>query len=585
MINQLIRKYIKNYAVQLTESSLLSEADKKWEAPYILAYNTRIGAKVDSAARAAGAITGLPIIFKRTKKGTYSDSELDELVKQVFAKAAEQYFPVKYNPKTRLFIYFQALDKTNKKVWNVWAIDKDKTGINQLSKEIKQALQKTTYFAQSEQQIDKIQSVTLMNLDQANKWFTYLQDSGKKFNLSTTLNLPKLDKIKIDVVGDDVQADLASKEVIIKNRMEPAIDDDGVPVTDDDGNTINVDTGKYDVYDTNNNLLHSDVNSNGFEGEAKMSVSTDGESLTFQPIFGTKNIREVRTKREGAFYGEFKNGAPYKGEVEYYSATDDQFKTFEGEVESTVYTRSSGQQGFEFKKITGRGTYGNGMIFDGEFKDNVLWNGTVFNKNKQQIGQFIDGEYKRGILYPKDLEIDVDDIDGNNKKLKVYKLNDNLYVYDIVGKYWGKVVDVSKFENEDLYNLDVSIFDNIVSVTDAATIKKLNNKFIPNADDNLIPGPEEPPAPEPAPNPPAKKKYVVFTSNTANIYELEGSQFVLTWPKQPTTLKCRTTGYPLLGTKTAKIKGGSSTQYKMYKAEISKQLVYVPERFVKIVER
>jgi hypothetical protein len=44
-----------------------------------------------------------------------------------------------------------------------------------------------------------------------------------------------------------------------------------------------------------------------------------------------------------------------------------------------------------------------------------------------------------------------------------------------------------------------------------------------------------------------------------------------------------------MGTKTAKIKGGSSTQYKMYniKVEVDSEVksFYVPERFVKIVER
>jgi hypothetical protein len=97
--------------------------------------------------------------------------------------------------------------------------------------------------------------------------------------------------------------------------------------------------------------------------------------------------------------------------------------------------------------------------------------------------------------YPKNLEIDVDDIDGKNVKFTVYKLNNNLYVYDIEGKRWGKVIDINKFENEDLYNQDVSIFNNIASITDTAEIKKLNNKFIPTVDNDGIPEPEETPPP------------------------------------------------------------------------------------------
>jgi hypothetical protein len=568
MINQLIRKYIKNYAVQLSESALLSEADKKWESPYIPAFDTRIGMKVDNAAQSAGAITGLPVISKRTRKGTYTESELNELVKQVFEKAAKKNFPDKYNPKTTLFIYYKALDKTNKKVWNVWAIDKNETGINQLSEEIKQILQKTTYFTQTKQQIDKIQAVPLMTLDQANSWFTYLEESSKKFNLSSKLNLPKLDKIKTDIVGDDTQEDLASQDVEIRR-------------TEDD---------KYDVYNMAGKLLYSNVDTKFFEGEAKMSVSADGESLIFQPIYGTQSIRELRINRSGTFTGEYKDGMPYKGYTEYYSATNDQIKNFDGELESKVYTKS-GRQNFEFSKIKGIATYGNGIIFDGDFKDNMPFSGRVFNKNEQAIGQYVNGEYKSGISYPQDLNIN---IDGKLNKFIVYKLDNILYVYDQQAKVWGKIIDKDKFEKEDLYIQDESIFDNTSSVTDAATIKKLNNKFIPNADDILTPGPEDqptpPPAPKPTPKPAAKKKYIVFTTNTANIYELEGSEFVLYQADVPAGPKDKTTGYLLLGTKTAKIKGGSSTQYKMYKAKIKDEngtdlTVYVPSRFVKIVER
>jgi hypothetical protein len=290
MIERLIRKYIKNYAVQLTESSLLSEADKKWEAPYIPAYNTMIGMKVDNAAQAAGARTGLPIISKRTRKGIYSESELDNLAKQVFAKAAQQYFPTNFDPETTLFVYFNALDKTNKKVWNVWAIDKDETGINKLSKEIKQTLQKTTYFAQTEQQIDKIQAVTLMTLEQANKWFTSLQEFSKKLNLSSTLNLPNINAIKTDVVGDDTQEDLGSQDVNIQMNN----------------------SREYDAYDLSGKLLFNNVTSNGFYGRAKMSVSADGESLIFQPIEGTQGVIEFGTERTGTFMENLKMELPLK---------------------------------------------------------------------------------------------------------------------------------------------------------------------------------------------------------------------------------------------------------------------------------
>lgn len=563
MIDQLIRKYIKNYAVQLSESALLSEADKKWESPYIPASDTRIGMKVNNAAQSAGAITGLPVISKRTRKGTYTESELDALVKQVFEKAAKKNFPDKYNPKTKLFIYYKALDKTNKKVWNVWAIDKNETGINQLSKEIKQALQKTTYFTQTEQQIDKIQAVSLMTLEQANKWFTYLEESSKKLNLSSKLNLPKLDKIKTDVVGDDTQKDLTSQDVEIRRTED----------------------NKYDVYDTSGKLLYSNVDSNFFDGDAKMSISADGESLIFQPIYGTQSILEFTTNRDGEFTGEFKNGMPYKGSIRYYSTTNDQIKYFEGEVESKVYTKS-GQQHFKFSKIKGIVTYGNGMIFDGDFKDNMPFNGRVFNKNEQAIGQIINGEYKSGINYPQDLEIN---IDGKLNKFTVYELDNTLYVYDQQGKFWGKIIDKDKFEKEDLYTQDKSIFDNISSVTDAATIKKLNKKFIPNADDVPVPGPEEPPTPTPTPTPKPKpenkKKYIVFKENMINVYKYNGTEFELSVKNSKTKPEERKTGFLYEGVKSAKIKNGDGKIYKMYKITYDGKIYYVPERFINVVER
>lgn len=558
MIDQLIRKYIKNHTLQLSESVLISEEDKKWDAPYIPDSKTRISKRTEDAALAAGAIAGLPVISKRSKNGVYSESELDAQVKKVFDKAAKKDFPNNYDPAKTLFVYMLSINKDNKKVWNIWAIDKYFSGINEISQKIKELLKKSTYYAQSELQINKIQAISLMSYDQAKKWFTFLEESKTKLNISTPLKLPKLDAIKTLDDLDDEQTNLASQDVEIRRTED----------------------NKYDVYNmSSGKLLYSDVNTDSFDGEAKMSVSADGESLIFQPIFGTQSILEFETNRAGIFSGEFKDGMPYKGNTTYASATNDQIQEFDGEVNGKVYT-SLGQQRFKLSKIKGIATYGNGMIFDGDFKDNQPFNGNVFNKNKQAIGYIRNGEYESGLKYPVSWQT-------NSGEFKVYKLNNKLYAADAFGN-WG-VIDKDKFENEYFYDADERAVKNIVAITDPKEIATLNKDILninspeqqPNVDI------KQEPTPTPKPKPAAKKKYVVMKENQVNLYIFISAdkQFKLHQRGVPTNKSDRTTGHLLLGSETASIKGSDATKYKMYKFKYGEDIFYIPTRFVNVVER
>lgn len=556
MIEQLIKKYI-NKHLSLLESTVLSEAEKGWELIIPSGESIR-GQRADDKAVAAGAFTGMPIIAKKTRKGKYKESDLEARVKANFEDIVKTEFPTKYDPKTTLYVYFQVLNKPNKKIWNVWGIDKKETGINASAEEIKKTLRDTKYYVATELKIDKIQAVTFLSYDQATKWFSYLNDKHKELKLSSKLELPKIDAIKTNVIDDNDQ-NVTTQDVTIK---------------------------VFSAYDKNGKELYSDLDTSGFiEGTAKLSISPDGESVIIQPIEGLQTIRELSTDRPGTFKGVFdENGLPFKGLVSYDQATEWQIKTFDGELKSELKQRPKDQD-FRFEWVKGRGIYGNGFVFDGEFKNKVPFNGDFFNKEGKQVGYYENGKYKSGISYPKDLEID---IDGTKIKFTVYELNNKLYVHDTVGKYWGQVLDRDQFEKQDLYLQDKTILDNTKSV-DAATTKKLNDKFLPNNVNNLPAEDdtkETPPAPPPTPS---KKKYVVFKSNTANIYTYNGTEFELDTRNSPTNEKDRSTGYPYLGVKTAKIKNGDGRSYKMYKIKVLIDRVYVeyyiPESYVKIVER
>jgi hypothetical protein len=215
MLDQLIRKHVQRY---LNETTIISEdtvnikTRSGWNFEIPSADSLR-GQKAQRTAVANGAFTGLMIIATRRSykffgydnknKKTFDDAELDNDAKKMFDAIARRDFPDKYDPQETLFVYFKSVDKKYKKIWNVWAFDKQELGINDIVKNWKTALQKSTYFTQSELEINRIQSISLMSYSQAEKWFSSLEKAKRDFKIDTKTKLPNLSAIKTADDSDD----------------------------------------------------------------------------------------------------------------------------------------------------------------------------------------------------------------------------------------------------------------------------------------------------------------------------------------------------------------------------------------------
>jgi hypothetical protein len=483
MLDQLIRKHVQRYLNETTiisEDTVNIETRSGWNFE-IPSANSLRGQKAQRIAVANGAFTGLMIIANRRRyqffgydnkdKKTFNDAELDNDVKKMFDAIARRDFPNKYDPEKTLFVYVKAVDKKYKKIWNVWAFDKQEIGINDIVKNWKTALQQSTYFERSKLEIDRIQSISLMSYSQAEKWFSSLEKAKRDFKIDTKIKLPNLSAIKTADDTDD-------------NTLE--------------SQTIRVDADE-NVFDSKGQRIIN-VNTFGFsDGIAELRPAPDGESVLFIPVNGTLLISERRTGRPGTFRGEFKDGAPFEGTVTYKTANDNEIKIFVGEVSSKISTED-GLQNFEFDTINGRATYGNGVVFDGEFKNNNRWNGEVFNNKGQALGAVKDGEYSRGLKYPLDWQTKTGAItvyDGGNKVFM-----------NSADNSWGEL-DKTYFENEAFFSEDIS---NIAPIDDANRIRKLNKEF-----KGLV-------------------SYIRIKTSPIDLYTLNGTDFVLTYQGLPVNL-------------------------------------------------
>ena len=550
MLDQLIRKHIQRY---LNETKILSEDNIKTESGWdfvIPDANSLRGQKADQLAKQSGAITGLMIIASRRSykffgynsknKKTFNDAALSSDVEKMFDFVAKKYFPTKYDPSKTLFIYFKVLDKSNKKIWNVWAVDKDSSGINKISTEWKSALQKSTYYVQSELQINKIQSVALMNYSQATSWFSTLEKAKQDLNLNTKLNLPNLNSIKTNV---DIESESLESQEVYVDQTGNVVDSKGNPI---------------------------DVVTYGFtDGTAEMKISPDGESIIIKPLNGTQGIREFDTNRTGIFTGEFKNGAPFKGLIVYDNAKTDEIQQFNGEVESKIRTVGD-QQDFEFNKIKGKATLANGIIFNGDFKNDDFWNGEVFNNKGQAIGHYENGKYERGLKYPLDWKV-------KDTVFIVYEKGDKVFLN--IDNSWGEL-EKTYFEKEVFFTEDIS---NVKGINDPKEISKLNKEFkgIESKEDAKIT-----PSPEPKPKPSGKKKYIRIISSSINLYSWSGSDFKIEYKNNSVNVnKTSETDYVYRTPKKGTIQGGSTTQYTFYPITIQGTKLWIPSKFVKIIEK
>ena len=571
MIEQLIRKYINSNIQKLSESlteadDITVDTDSGWK--FTIPSSTSIrGQQANNIAKKNGAVSGLMVIARKQKKTTTDDSKLIADIKKLFDEAI---IPGQYNIATTLFVYMQVLNKSNKKVWNVWVIDKKRSGINaavqELLKQQEKIFQRTDISGKivNASKIDEIDKITLMSYDMANNWFNLL----KKSNLSTTLNLPNL--IDIKQAQDTTDTDIKESQIVYLKRS-----------SDVEGGGGN----RYNVYRTNNGILagfedelilYKEIKillPGSFQGKALMQIAPNGIDYSFTPLEGTIKTGAYKIGNytgEIIFDGKFINGIPATGTAEIKGVGIDNNGIFNGQVQPSVNVDNLLQSlGLD----NGTMEYSNGLTFKGKFEKNQPYEGTLYNKQKQIIGQYVNGTLKSSteLKFP---------YTWNSKDygvITVYNQGNNVYVRIPSLDAWGETTK----DNFQEKSFDGSVKDIFTLTQDPVRVAQLNKDIL-----NIEP--VVPPTPTTTPNI-RKKKYVVLTGNMINVYTFSNGEFVINKRNSETSIKDRTTGYPLTSTKSAKIKNGDGRTYKMYKIIVQvgreSSTFYIPSSGVKIVER
>jgi hypothetical protein len=555
MIDQLIRKYINNNIQKLSES--LNEADKDITVDTESGWNFVIpssksirGQKANNTAKENGALTGLMVIARKRGKKETNDSKLISDVKKMFDEVV---IPGRFNPATTLFVYMQVVNKPKKKVWNVWAIDKKRSGINSAVQELLKQQEKiyqrpaTGTAIIDASKIDEIDKITFMSYDMANNWFTLL----KKSNLTTELKLPTL--IDIKQFQDVEDTSITESQIVYLQKQDVS------------GNI-------YNVYRTNNGilggfedeyLLYKNIKITlvgGFSGKALMSISPAGDNYLFTPLEGSMIAGYTIGNAFGEmeFDGKFTKGLPDSGTVEIRGLGKDINGTFTGRVGvmadadnliSSLYL------------LEGEIEYGNGLTFKGKFappnsktapKGSPL-NGTLYNKQKQILGQYINGKLKT----TGDLTFPYEWNSNDYGVVTVYKLYSNVYVRIPSLDAWGETTKNNFQEN----SFDSSVKDVFTIIQDPERVKELNKEIL-----NI--------------EPPVTNPKIQVTATKSNLYTWNSgsSRFKKIYANVP----LKNNNYEIITTKEGKIEG-TSTKKTFYEIKVSGQLVYILNTDVKKV--
>jgi hypothetical protein len=572
MIDQLIKKYLQEY-IQKNSISLINEvietSSKSGWTVEILDYKSIKNQRANNKAQSAGAQSGMVIIATKQRKAKTNDGLLETDIRDLLEANDVRSTGYPFDPATHLFVLMQVKNKPYRKIWNLWAIDKRTSGINDTSKEIKTALQKSKYYASTSLNIDRLQGIPLMNYAQTENWFKYLTKQHVDLKLKTKLKLPKLESMKDDVSVDS--SNISSQIVTITTNEK--------------------DANLYDITSIDNKVIATIPDTGGFIGKAYMTVSADGESLTFEPIEGFQSIRERSAKkRKGSFDGTFKNGAPVEGEVIYLEGfDDDDIMSFNGKMNSTITTEIDGLQNFTFKWVSGTAEYKNGFLYKGTWKQGKEYNktsfdtGELYNKENKLVGSYTDGEYKQiqsnlelqptetentetiptVITYPYEWNTMLGKWTIYNEGNKVYYFNDQ--------SIWTSI-DKQEFENKVVSGETITF----VPIVDETEQIRLDGLFSKTHRSTTTPV-----------RPPSKKKYIVVKSSVSdvNLYTLDNNKFKF-YVKTPAQANDKSNGHKLLDTKTLVIQGRTdATKYKMYNFKDSGQSIWIPESYVTIVER
>ena len=580
MIDQLIKKYLQEY-IQKNSISLINEvietSSKSGWTVEILDYKSIKNQRANNKAQSAGAQSGMVIIATKQRKAKTNDELLETDIRDLLEANDVRSTGYPFDPATHLFVLMQVKNKPYRKIWNLWAIDKRTSGINDTSKEIKTALQKSKYYASTSLNIDRLQGIPLMNYAQTENWFKYLTKQHDDLKLKTKLKLPKLESMKDDVSVDP--SNISSQIVTIQAHQSDATDD---KYSLDD----------MDIIGADNKLITTIPSSDTgfFVGKSYMTVSADGESLTFEPIEGVQSILEKISGRSGTFEGTFKNGAPSEGEAIYDEGiNDDDVIVFNGKLDSTIETKITGTQTFSFKFKSGTAEYKNGFLYKGTWKQGKEYDKTAFdtgelyNKENKLVGSYTDGEYKQiqsnlelqptetensetipeVITYPYEWNTMLGKWTIYNEGNKVYYFNDQ--------SIWTSI-DKQEFENKVVSGETITF----VPIVDEAEQTRLDGLFSKTHRSTTTPI-----------RPPSKKKYIVVKSSVSdvNLYTLDNNKFKF-YVKTSAQANDKSNGHKLLDTKTLVIQGRTdATKYKMYNFKDSGQSIWIPESYVTIVER
>jgi hypothetical protein len=573
MIDQLIKKYLQEY-IQKNSISLINEViqtnSKSGWTIEILDYKSIKNQRANNKAQSAGAQSGMIIIATKARKAKTNDGLLETDIRDLLEANDVRSTGYPFNPATHLFVLMQVKNKPYRKIWNLWAIDKRTSGINDTSKEIKTALQKSKYYTSTSLNIDRLQGIPLMNYAQTENWFKYLTKQHADLKLKTKLKLPKLESMKDDVSVDS--SNISSQIVTITTNEK--------------------DANLRDITSIDNKLITTIpyADSNGFIGKAAMSVSADGQSLTFEPIEGVQSIQEKISGRTGTFEGTFKNGAPSEGEAIYDEGiSDDDVIVFNGKLDSTIETKITGTQTFSFKFKSGTAEYKNGFLYKGTWKQGKEYNKTAFdtgelyNKENKLVRSYTDGEYKQ---IQSDLELQPTETENTETipavitypfewnttsgKWTIYNEGNKVYYFNKKSTWTS--IDKQEFENKVVSGETITF----VPIVDEAEQTRLDGLFSKtHRATNTTPV-----------RPTSKKKYIVIKNNVTevNLYTLENNKFKF-YIKLPPERSDKTTGNRLVDTKQLPIQGGNDTRYKMYNFKSGGSSIWIPERFVTIVER
>jgi hypothetical protein len=203
--------------------------------------------------------------------------------------------------------------------------------------------------------------------------------------------------------------------------------------------------------------------------------------------------------------------------------------------------------------IKGQTKYANGFTFDGEFKDNIQWNGKLFNNQDQALGRFEQGEFKLGLKYPFEWST-------SEYTFKVYNDGDKVYFNAIDSlEAWG---EMSKDIFENKIYLTNSLKDSSIKHIDSwKDIVNLFIKFEGKLPDTST----------------FKSLYIQIVKSPVDLYKKLGSEFKLEVREQPVNLSNATeTEYSYKKQETSK-----GTIY--YLIEIESEEFWIPEKFINVM--